>query len=136
MNEMKVETYIVLDRLQKMGFSREEANQLRRIALTLRRWFERKCGDANGNCIERDEATGKPFRTFENGPGPRGRCAVADQETGARKRLVAIMARYKRRLVAYIQGDCRGASLYILRRHDLKPGESIDSVYNRGVAVY
>jgi hypothetical protein len=37
--------------------------------------------------------------------------------------------------VPYIQGDCRGASLYILRQEDVE-GQNIDQVYTRGVAVY
>ena len=130
------ERYEVIQRLNRLGIDYETANRLRRIALTLHSWFERECGDANGNCIERDEATGKPFNTYEAGAGPRKRYAIPDREAGAKKRLTAIMAGYKRRLVAYIQGDCRGASLYILRKSDVKPGESIDSVYTRGVAVY
>lgn len=38
-------------------------------------------------------------------------------------------------LRAYIQGDPRGCALYILRADDIGPGESIDSVYTRGIAV-
>ena len=133
---MKRETFEIIARLEKLGFTYTEANQLRRISMTLQRWFERECGDANGNCIERDETTGKPFNTYETGNGKRGRYAVPDREAGARRRLAAIMASRKRRLIAYVQGDCRGASLYILRRRDVAKGESLDSVYNRGIAVY
>jgi hypothetical protein len=132
---MKRDQYEIVAKLQSLGFSYDEANQLRRISMTLRRWFERECGDSNGNCIERDEATGKPFCTFENGSGPRGRYPVADKEAGARKRLAAIMASRKRRLVAFIQTDCRGAALYILRKCDVR-GQDINSIYNRGIAVY
>jgi hypothetical protein len=135
----------MLASLQWLGFTYTEANALRRISMTLRRWFERECGDANGNCIERDETTGKPFCTFGNGPGLRGRYPVADREAGARRRLAAIMESRKRRLVAFVQTDCRGAALYILRKSDVRAqarhsgqseSEVIASGYNRGVAVY
>ena len=136
METTQKERFEVLAQLQKLGFDYDAANKLRRIAMTLRAWFEAGCGDVRGNCIERDEATGKPYRTFDNLSGPRGRYAIADREAGAKRRLAAIMVPYKRRLVSYIQGDCRGASLYILRKADVKPGESLDGVYHRGVAVY
>lgn len=125
-----------MHRLARLGIGEYQANQLRRVSMQLHSWFERECGDANGNCIERDETTGKPFVTYEAGTGPRKRYPIADREAGAKRRLAAIMAPMKRRLIAYIQGDCRGASLYILRKRDVKPGESLESVYNRGVAVY
>ena len=132
---MKRETYEVISSLQKLGFTYTEVMQLRRISMTLRRWFERECGDANGNCIERDETTGKPFLTFERGDGHRGRCPIADREAGARRRLAAIMEPHKRRLVSYVQGDCRGTSLYILRKSEVR-GQNVESMYNRGIAIY
>lgn len=42
-------------RLQRLGFTYDEAAQLRRIEMTLQRWAEAECGDANGNAIERGE---------------------------------------------------------------------------------
>jgi hypothetical protein len=45
------------------------------------------------------------------------------------------MARYPT-LASYVQGDCRGAPLYILRPGDVPAGEHAESYYNRGVAVY
>ena len=45
--------------LLNLGFTTDEAASLRRISLTLRRWYERECGDDYG-CIERDETTGRP----------------------------------------------------------------------------
>jgi hypothetical protein len=44
------------------------------------------------------------------------------------KRLAAIMARYPS-LEYYIQGDCRGASLYILRPGDISEGKHAESYY-------
>mgnify|MGYP001605579533 CR=1 FL=1 len=39
-------------------------------------------------------------------------------------------------LRAYIQGDPRGAALYILRPGDVPQGEKPDSCYSRGLVVY
>lgn len=58
-----------------------------------------------------------------------------DRETPALKRLAAIMTRYPT-LGHYVQGDPRGASLYILRPGDVPNGERADSYYSRGIAVY
>lgn len=141
---MSRDKYEVLSRLQSLGFTWEQANQLRRISMTLRRWFEMECGTENGAgvsiSIERDDnGEGKPFlrRQYMTAQGwVDGRLPIADREAGARKRLAAIMAPFKRRLVAYVQGDPRGCALYILRKQDIAKGENIDSIYNRGVAVY
>lgn len=117
--------------LTRAGISQPDAEALRRIAMTLHRWHELECGSDRG-CIERDETTGKPYWSSAiTGK----RYAVADREEGARKRLAKIMARYPT-LRAYIQGDPRGASLYILRPGDVPEGEAIDSYYSRGLAVY
>ena len=109
----------------------EDAYALRRIAMQLHRWHELECGvDAGG--VERDEETGKvtwySSRTGRRSPYP-------DRETGALKRLGAIMTRYPT-LSAYVQGDPRGAALYILRPDDVPTGEDPDAYYSRGVAVY
>lgn len=63
------------------------------------------------------------------------RFPVPDRETGALKRLAAIMARYPQ-LSAYVQGDPRGAALYILRPGDVPEGGQADAYYSRGIAVY
>lgn len=125
-----------IDRLRTLGISYEDAASLRRISMALHRWHELECGDSDGRAIERDETTGKPYWTYDLGRnGKRGRTLIADREKGAQKRLNAIMARYPT-LTAYIQGDCRGASLYILRRGDVPEGAEVDSYYSRGIAVY
>jgi hypothetical protein len=121
-------------RLMDIGIEREHAFTLRRIAMTLHRWSELECGDANGNCIERDEETDKPYMTYDRGHGPRGRYPVADREKGAIRRLVRIMANYPN-LHEYIQGDPRGAPLYIIKA-ELLACADISAVYNRGVAVH
>lgn len=147
------------DRLRALGISREDAEALRRISMTLRRWFELECGTGDGQVsvsVERDgdDGDGKPFKRIQY-PTAQGyvdrRYPIADRETGARKRLATIMARYPG-LTAYVQGDPRGCSLYILTAEQLRdtrvisdedqanarPGSDrldIDSVYTRGVAV-
>jgi hypothetical protein len=79
----------------------------------------------------------------------RGEDELADRERGALKRLADIMSRYPA-LGHYVQGDPRGAPLYILRPEDmpeklyrqLPDGSMIrdvqpdlSSCYNRGIAV-
>jgi len=120
-----------IDRLIGAGIRYADAWSLRRIAMTLHRWHELECGLDNG-CIERDETTGKTYwlnsMTMSRYPTP-------DRETGAKKRLAKIIARYPG-LAAYIQGDPRGAALYILRPGDVPEGQDADSYYSRGIAVY
>jgi len=107
------------------GINYDDSHALRRISMTLHRWHEMECGTDAG-CIERDEVTGKP--SFNGFPTP-------DRETGALRRLEKIMAKYPA-LSAYVQGDPRGAALYILRPGDVPAGEDAGSYYSRGIAVY
>jgi len=116
--------------LSGMGFSDAEIEALRRIEMTLQRWGEQECGDERG-AIERDEATGKPYWLNAN---TGRRFPVPDRERGALKRLGKIMADHPD-FLAYHQTDCRGCNLYILRKSQVAAGESVESVYNRGVAV-
>lgn len=96
---MNRDTYEMLNRLQSIGIDYNDANAIRRCAMTGKRW-----------------------------PTP-------DRETGAIKRLNAIMARYPK-LSAYLQGDCRGAAVYILRPGDVPEGCNVNSYYSRGIAVF
>ena len=131
--------------LERAGISPADARALRRIAMTLHRWHELECGDSNtyGSwAIERDgdEPDSKPYLVRHHYMHGRGqdyttRTAIPDRETGALKRLAVIMARYPQ-LRAYVQGDPRGASLYILRPGDVPEGENAESYYSRGLAVY
>ena len=142
-DEMKREAFEMVARLERLGFTYQEANQLRRISMTLRNWFELECGTENAAgssiSIEREEnGEGKPFQRVQfmgcDGKWIDRRFPVADRESGARRRLARIMESRKRRLVAYVQTDCRGASLYILRKADVR-GQDINSIYNRGVTL-
>jgi hypothetical protein len=118
-----------------LGFTPDEADRLRRVSLTLRRWHELECG-IDGGCIERDDATGRPYWRADSGR----RWPVADRETGALLRLQSIIyarnARMPEPVWTYIQPDPRGAALYILRPGDVPAGERADSYYSRGLCVH
>jgi len=138
------ERYEVMERLTKLGIAYDDACTLRRIAMTLHRWFELECGDSNEYAswaIERDEETEKPYMVkhfySQYRLNDHARFPIPDRETGARKRLATILAKYPT-LHAYIQTDPRGASLYILTDDTIQryAPHPIDSIYNQGVAVY
>ena len=82
--------------------------------------------------MERDEATSKTYRVNAM-TGRRTPCA--DRETGALRRVAAIMARYPQ-FTVYHQTDPRGAPLYVLRPGDVPEGEDPAAYYSRGLAVY
>lgn len=133
---MTRKTLELVERLAAVGFPLEEALSLRRIEMALHRWHELECGDGNdwaSWAIERDETTGRPYRATYPHTGKSYRRSVPDREAGAQKRLAAIMARHPA-LVSYIQGDCRGCALYIVRRSDLGD-RPLDSAYTCGIAV-
>lgn len=117
--------------LQSLGFTAAEADTMRRMSNTLQNWHSMECGDYRGS-IERDEATGKPYYTTAE---TRRRYPVADRETGALKRLAAIMST-RPHLNTYVQTDPRGAALYILRPDDVPAGKDPAAYYSRGVCVY
>lgn len=149
-----------IQRAMRCGLTEDDAVKVRRIALTLHRWFELECGDGNeyGSwCITRGkkepfigplpianavrprvfihDETGNPYlEKHFYGQRKDARDDVfyeklPDRETGARKRLDGIMANYPH-LRAYIQGDCRGGTIYLC-----KPEDATDSLYTRGVFV-
>jgi hypothetical protein len=155
--------------LLNLGFTRDEAEQLRRISMTLHRWHELECGDSNdyaswtiargykknGEFVYDDN--GKPFEERHVHTENKARYTpIADRESGARRRLNKIIeARNARqrielppeqradlaalrtiRVSAYIQGDPRGAALYIIRPGDVPEGQNVESYYNRGICVY
>jgi hypothetical protein len=138
-----------IDRLREAGISRDDAEALRRISMTLHRWHELECGDSNDYAswtISRGRKEGKEFiyddegapyleRHYHRGESKAEYARIGDRERGALKRLAAIMARYPA-LGFYVQGDPRGASLYILRPGDVPDGAQADSCYSRGIAVY
>lgn len=131
------------DTLRALGFTRDEAESLRRISIRLRSWHERECG-IDGGCIERDENGRAMWHNSHSGR----LTPIRDMETGARKRLDAIITARNTRtaeapwvacggmMSAYIQTDPRGCALYILRPGDVPAGADVDSCYSRGIAVY
>lgn len=144
--------------LVSLGFTPDQADALRRISLTLRRWYEQECGDSTDYAsvgLERDEQTGKPYRVVmpHNG-GKTRRYPVPDREKGAERRLWTIINARNERAAApyhangfnpnaphvgvrpYLQTDPRGCALYILRPGDVPEGQNVDSYYTRGIAVY
>lgn len=137
----------VVQRLRNIGIAADDAVALRRISMTLRRWFELECGIEHPSnrmwtlAVERDgdEPDSQPYMRAmgndRNGQWFDSRHKCLDREASAKKRLAAIMGRYPG-LGYYVQGDPRGASLYILRPGDVPEGASVDSCYSRGVAVY
>ena len=155
-----------IQRITGLGVSLDDALALRRISMTLQRWFEQECGDSNDYaswCITRghkpkrehyrDPETqrsmwrdvgefqhaddGKPYIERHIHSENKARYeSIPDRETGALKRLNKIMAQYPA-LGSYVQGDPRGASLYIVRHADVPEfGSNPDSYYSRGVAVH
>ena len=128
---MKRNRYQSVHDLQREGFAHDDAVRLRKDALILHRWHELECGSTYG-CVERDETTGKTY-SVNAMSGRRYPCA--DRETPALKRIASVMSRYPG-FSAYIQGDPRGCSLYILRPGDVPEGCKAKSYYNRGIAVY
>ncbi len=128
--------------LLSLGFTRDEAEALRRISMTLHRWAEHECNGA----IQRDgeNGDGDPFWYNTNTGRKFGR--VPDRERGAMKRLERIVSERNKRAVLpdtsktaigyYVQGDPRGCALYILRPGDVPEGKTADGYYSRGIAVY
>jgi len=143
------------DTLRALGFTSVEADQLRRISLTLHRWHERECGSDHA-CVVRGHVVDGEFiyddagDAYEEHAGVSGRARyqrVPDRERGALTRLTAILAARNARVHAeypqretelrvYIQTDPRGAALYLIRPGDVPEGASVDSYYDRGVCVY
>lgn len=127
--------------MNRIGISDRDTEQLLRVERSLSRWFTLECGDSNDYAswaIERDETTNKPYMVRHLYGLGRVKARIVreplpDRETGARKKLAAIMANYPD-LVAYVQTDPRGCALYILTKEQIGNSE-IDSVYTRGVAV-
>lgn len=120
-----------LHQVTAAGVSHDDATALRRISLTLRRWYEHECNGA----IQRDGAAGDGAPYWHSTFDGRKICRAPDRERGALKRLAKIMSAYPD-LTPYVQGDPRGCSLYILRPGDVPTGKDADAYYSRGVPVY
>lgn len=131
------ERWEAIERAKRCGLSEPDAIALRRIALTLHRWFELECGTGDGQTkisIERDGENNDspPYMRIQyptaNGYVDR-RWKVADRETGARKRLNKLMSRYPE-WRAFVQTDPRCGTIYLC-----KPEDATDCLYLRGVFI-
>jgi hypothetical protein len=138
----------MIKRLGAIGFTPDECQQLRRISMTLRRWFELECGTENSAghsvSVQRDESSGYVELRIAGHFGPYKQyqvsyCPTSDREAAARKRLGSIMGKHKRRATVYVQTDPRGCALYVVSfvawRKLGKP--AMDTCYSSvGIAVY
>lgn len=135
---MHRDTTDMLAQLERLGITHDDALALRRISMTLHRWYELECGTSEG-CIGREEATGMPYwynakSRYLGANDWRAYSRIPDREKGALKRLAAIMARYPG-LSHHVQTDPRGCALYILRPGDVPEGADLAMYYLRGVPV-
>jgi hypothetical protein len=111
------------------------------------------CGDPAP--IKRHVATGKPY--WHNAYSGARCYQTPDRETGALKRIAAILAPHAPKqytaetcpgrpcgaecdhaspgLTFYHQGDPRGCCLYLIRPGDVPAGSTVDSCYSNGIAV-
>jgi hypothetical protein len=121
--------YDAVATLQKLGITYDDAVALRRVSMTLHRWHEHECNGA----IQRDEESGVAFWYSTNSGKKLSK--APDREKGALKRLAEIIARYPG-LSSYVQGDPRGAALYVLRPGDVPDGCDAGAYYSRGIVVY
>lgn len=121
--------YDALHALGAIGITYGDAVTLRRASRQLQTWNEHECNGA----IQRDESTGLPY-WYSTITGKR-LCRTSDREAGATRRIHAVMKRYPS-LSVYIQGDPRGAALYVLQPGDVPAGADPGAYYSRGIAVY
>lgn len=132
MTRIKADYLLSADLLRRdLPVDVDHARVLRRAERTLHRWAELECGDGNewaSWCIERDEATGKPYLACYPHNAKPSRSPIPDRERGALKRVAAVCAELG--LTYYHQTDPRGCALYVARE------ALTDSNYSsRGVAV-
>jgi hypothetical protein len=120
-----------ISQVRGLGIEVDDAWALRRISMTLHRWYEHECNGA----IQRDGDRGDGLPFWHSTYDGRKLCRAPDRERGALKRLAEIMARYPD-LTPYVQGDPRGCALYILRPNDVPEGKDADAYYSRGIPVY
>ena len=101
---------------ERLGITFDDVCNFRRASMTLRRWFERECGDSNNFAswaVERDPETDIPYLVTYPYNGKERRHRIPDREKGARKRIAERCERLG--LKYYIQTDCRGLALYLSR---------------------
>lgn len=131
---------------EKLGFTFNETETLRRAQMTLHRWAEREC---NGE-VQRHEETDRPYShsRVSARTGKTIYSYVPDRETGALKRIAKVIADRNTRawvgtsgsieeveLKYYHQTDPRGCALYLLRPGDVPEGKDPSAYYSCGIAV-
>jgi len=82
----------------------EDSHVLRRASLTLRKWYKNEC---NHYIFEKDGKTYKEVQTDKSSYTYQ----IKNMEKGALKRIKETCSKYD--IKYFIQGDCRGTSLYI-----------------------
>jgi hypothetical protein len=150
---MTMKNHPAIVSLVRLGISLDDAIALRRISLTLNKWFILECGDGDNYgswCITRGtrladgsfqhDDDGAPFLEWHHYLHGKGKdyttyASRADKESGAKKRLKKIMANYPA-LVAYVQTDPRGCALYIIEKSRLGSNKPDECYSSFGVAVY
>lgn len=103
---------------ESLGIEFGDVCAFRRDSMTLRRWFERECGDSNNYAswaVERDPDTDIPYLVTYPYNGKERKTRIPDREKGARKRIDERCKRLN--LHYYIQPDCRGLALYLSKEH-------------------
>jgi hypothetical protein len=125
------DTLALMQRIGRLGVSLsfDQANTLRRAEITLHRWAELECGDANEYAswgIERDSETDKPYMCRYANNGKNNKWRIPDREAGALRRVRQVCK--DAGLHFYHQTDPRGCALYV--SNEPLP----DNDYTRGIA--
>jgi hypothetical protein len=123
-------------RLNEMGFSFSECETLRKASMALSRWGEREC---NGE-VERDEETGLTWHYYDvqrqDKVWIRKGFRVPDRETGAKKRITALLKAHND-WDWYYQTDPRGCAVYLIPVKEVKSIAYLESNYSTiGIAIY
>ena len=136
----KQKTTAFFDRMTNLGFSREETKSLLKAERALTHWAGLECGISDCNrsiSVFRDEETGKPFYRIEYRVGNEWKTRTQPKRDTEKAALqtVARILESKPGFSAYHQTDPRGVSLYLIRPGDIKAGEDVARLYNRGLAM-
>lgn len=117
---------IVLD---ETGISRDDYRALRRLGLKLRQWFQDECDGS----IQTDETSGITYRYDEETHKRIGE--IRNLVPGWIRRAEEIVAN-RPEFVLFVQGDCRGAPIYLLPKDKLGENDP-DSIYSSiGYCIY
>lgn len=122
--------------IEVVGLSYSQTETIRKASMALSRWCEREC---NGE-VERDERTNLVYHFYDVHTitgWKRESYRVPDRETGAKRRIDAILDSAAPDWAWYYQTDPHGCAVYLYRKADLAEGQDINSVYSSiGIAIY